>query len=142
MRRREFIATLAAAAALPSAAGAQQAKTPVVGFLHAGSRAENSKRLGAFLEGLGEAGFVDDRNVAIEYRWADGRADRLEELAADLVRRQVALIATAGSTAATVAAKEATDAVPIVFAIGADPVALGLVASLGHPGGNVTGVDS
>jgi putative ABC transport system substrate-binding protein len=143
MRRREFIATLAAAAAVsPSSARAQQAKTPVVGFLHSGSRAENVKRLEAFLKGLDEAGFVDGRNVAIEYRWADGRADRLEELAADLVRRRVALVATAGSTAATVAAKKATAAVPIVFAIGADPVALGLVASLGHPGGNVTGVNS
>ena len=142
MRRREALGLLAAATAWPLAARAQAEKTPVVGFLHSASRAENAKRLEAFLKGLGEVGFVEGENVAIEYRWADGRADRLEALAADLVRRQVAVIAAAGSSPAAVAAKKATDAIPIVFATGADPVALGLVASLGHPGGNVTGATS
>ena len=142
VRRRAFLAALGAAAAWPFAALAQAAKTPVVGFLHSASRAENAKRLEAFLKGLREQGFAEGGNIAIEYRWADGRAGQLEALAADLVRRQVAVIAAAGSGVAGVAAKKATDAIPIVFATGADPVALGLVASLGHPGGNVTGATS
>jgi len=142
MRRREFIAGLCAvASAKPGIAGAQD-KIPVIGFLHVGSRAENTKRIAAFLKGLGEAGFVEGRNLAIEYRWAEGHADRLESLAADLVKRQVAVIVTPAVTAAAVAAKKVTNAVPIVFAVGSDPVALGLVASLSHPGGNATGVTS
>jgi putative ABC transport system substrate-binding protein len=142
MRRREFIAGLCAvASAAPQVAGAQD-KMPVIGFLHVGSRAENTKRIAAFLKGLGETGFVEGRNVAIEYRWAEGHADRLESLAADLVERQVAVIVTPAVTAAAVAAKKVTNTIPIVFAVGSDPVELGLVASLSHPGGNATGVTS
>jgi putative tryptophan/tyrosine transport system substrate-binding protein len=139
MRRREFIVGLGAAAAWPHFARAQE-KKPVIGYLHVGSRAENAKRLAAFWKGLGETGFVEGQNVDIEYRWAEGHADRLESLAADLVRRDVAVIATPAVTAAAVAAKKATSVIPIVFASGADPVAVGLVASLSHPGGNATGV--
>ena len=138
MRRREFIAGLAVASLRPMRAWAQD-KTPVIGFLHIGSPAENGKRLAAFLKGLREEGFVEGQNVAIEYRWAEGRADKLEELAADLARRRVSVIVTPAVTAAAVAAKRATSDIPIVFAVGTDPVALGLVASLSHPGGNATG---
>ncbi len=141
MRRREFLAGLAAAASTgPSSARAQE--RPVIGFLHIGAAAENAKRLAAFREGLGKAGFVEGQNVTIEYRWAEGRADRLEALAADLVRRRVAVIVTPAVTAAAVAAEKATRDIPIVFTVGIDPVALGLVASLSHPGGNATGVTS
>jgi putative ABC transport system substrate-binding protein len=126
----------------PSGAGAATTALPVVGFLHSGSAEETRKRRDAFLEGLAQAGFVDGRSVAIEYRWAEGRSDRLPALAAELLRRPVAVIATAGSTSASVAAKAATQTVPIVFAIGSDPVAIGLVDSLARPGGNVTGVTS
>ncbi len=143
MRRRAFIGLIGgAAAARPFAARAQAAKTPVVGFLQSGSRAEDLKRLAAFLKGLREESFIEGENVAIEYRWADGQEDRLGSLAADLVRRQAAVIATPGSTAATAAAKKAAGGIPVVFATGADPVALGFVASLSRPGGNVTGVTS
>jgi putative ABC transport system substrate-binding protein len=143
MRRREFLTFFAGAATWSVvAARAQKAGMPVVGFLHASSRTATAKRLAAFHKGLNETGFVDGQNITIEYRWADGDADRLPEMAADLVRRQVALIATPGSGTAAVAAKAATASIPIVFATGADPVALGLVASLSHPGGNVTGIVS
>jgi putative tryptophan/tyrosine transport system substrate-binding protein len=142
MRRREFIAGLGAiASAWPPIASAQD-KMPVIGFLHVGSPAENAKRLDAFWKSLGDAGFVEGRNVLIEYRWAEGHTDRLDGLAADLVRRQVTVIVTVAVTAAAVAAKKATNTIPIVFAVGTDPVALGLVASLSHPGGNATGVTS
>lgn len=140
MRRREFIGGVISVAAL-SQARAQQAR-PLVGFLHAGSAEENVKRLAAFHKGLSSGGFIEGQNVAIEYRWASGRNEELPALAADLVRRNVALIATPGSTAAAVAARKATSTIPIVFSSGTDPVALGLVDSLNRPGGNATGITS
>jgi putative tryptophan/tyrosine transport system substrate-binding protein len=139
MKRREFIAALGGAAVWPVVARGQQPAMPVVGYLQTGKSGSNPHFLTAFQQGLREAGYVQGRNVAVEFRWAEDQYDRLPALAADLVARRVSVI-FAGSLVASLAAKEATDAIPVVFSIGADPVKSGLVASFNRPGGNVTGV--
>jgi putative ABC transport system substrate-binding protein len=142
MKRRQFITLLgSAAAAWPVAAQAQQAKVPVVGFLHLATPDSFADRLRAFRQGLRDTGYVEGKNVEIVYRWAENQSERLPALALDLARQRVSVIVTAGGNVSILAAKAATTTIPIVFGIGEDPVASGFVASIARPGGNLTGIN-
>jgi putative ABC transport system substrate-binding protein len=142
MKRREFITLLGGAAAWPVAARAQQGAVPVIGFVYPGTPELSTGVVAAFRKGLGETGFVEGRNVMVEFRFAYNDNTRVTELLADLVSRRVAVIVTPGSTSTALAAKAATMSIPIVFSVGTDPVEIGLVTSLSRPGGNVTGITS
>jgi putative ABC transport system substrate-binding protein len=141
MGRREFITLLGGAASWPFTAHAQQPAMPVVGYLDAASALERAYIVAAFRQGLAETGYIEGQNLAIEYRWAEGDYGRLSQMATELVNRKVSLIVTPGAAAGALAAKNATSAIPIVFAVGQDPVKLGLIESLARPGGNATGVN-
>ena len=139
MRRREFIAGLGGAVAWPLPINAQQAAMLVIGFLSARSAKDSARVVDAFGSGLRLAGYTEDKNLSVEYRWAGGKLDRLPELAADLVRRPVTVLMAAGGSNSALAAKNATSNIPIIFVVGGDPIRMGLVASFSHPGGNATG---
>src|SRR5262245_30122575 len=139
VRRRQFLLLLGAAAGWPAIVGAQQLTVPIIGFMSGRSPDDSAHLLAAFHKGLGEAGFVEGKNVALEYRWASGQYDRLPALAAELVKRPVTILVAVGGDVSAVAAKKATSTIPIVFGMGGDPIKAGLVDGLGRPGGNATG---